>query len=83
MDVIYADLWVRMAEFKKNPASIVRTAHEKPVAVLSHNKTAFYILPPSLFEAIIEELEDRHWENLVRKRLETKDNVVMVDTDTI
>lgn len=83
MDVIYADLWVSMAEFKKNPASIVRTAHEKPVAVLSRNKTAFYILPPLLFEEILEVLEDRRWEKLVRKRLETKNNVVMMDTDTI
>ena len=65
------------------PASVVRSANEKPVAVLSHNTPAFYMLTPSLFEAILDELEDRQWENLVRKRLETKDNVVMVDLDAI
>jgi len=64
-------------------ASVVRSANEKPVAVLSHNKPAFYMLTPTLYEATLEEIENRQWENLVRKRLETKDNVVMVDLDAI
>lgn len=83
MDTIYADLSVSMTEFKKNPAGIVRSAHEKPVAVLSHNKPAFYMLPPALFEAMLEELDDRYWTEIARKRLATKGDVVMVDLDSI
>lgn len=83
MDTIFADLSVSMTEFKKNPASVVRSANKKPVAVLSHNKPAFYMLSPELFEAMLEEIDDRHLVEIARKRLATKDDVVMVDLETI
>jgi len=83
MDTIYADLSVSMTEFKKNPAKVVRSADKKPVAVLNHNKPAFYMLAPELFEALLEELDDKELVELARQRLSTKDDVVMVDIDEI
>ena len=83
MDTIYADLSVSMTEFKKNPAKIVRSADKKPVAVLNHNKPAFYMLAPELFEALLRELEDRELVELARQRLATKGDVVTVDLDEI
>ena len=41
MDAIYADYSVSMSEFKKSPAQVLRTAGEKPEAVLNHNRPAF------------------------------------------
>lgn len=49
MDTIYADYSISMSEFKKNPAQVLRTAGEKPVAVLNHNRPAFYMVTPKLF----------------------------------
>jgi len=83
MDTIYADLSVSMTEFKKNPAKIVRSADKKPVAVLSHNKPAFYMLAPELFEALLQELDDKELIELARQRLATKGDVVPVDLDEI
>lgn len=83
MDTIYADLSVSMTEFKKNPAKVVRSADKKPVAVLSHNKPAFYMLAPQVFEALLEELDDKELVEIARQRLSTKDDVVMVDIDKI
>ena len=83
MDTIYAELSVSMTEFKKNPAKIVRSADKKPVAVLNHNKPAFYMLAPELFEALLRELEDRELLELARQRLATKGDVVTVDLDEI
>ena len=83
METIYADLSVSMTEFKKNPAKIVRSADKKPVAVLSHNKPAFYMLAPALFEALLEELDDKVLVEIARQRLASKDDVVMVDIDKI
>ena len=48
MDVIYADLSVSMSSFKKSPAEVLRNAGGKPVAVLNHDRLAFYMLPPRL-----------------------------------
>ncbi|MBU2817088.1 antitoxin, partial [Acidithiobacillus ferrooxidans] len=38
MEPIYTDYSVSMTEFKRNPASILRDAGTRPVAVLNHNR---------------------------------------------
>jgi len=83
IDTIYADLSVSMSEFKKNPAQVLRTAGEKPVAILNHNRPAFYMVTPKIFEALVEALADRELTELVRHRLEQKDLAVEVDIDTV
>ncbi|MDD2558768.1 MAG: type II toxin-antitoxin system prevent-host-death family antitoxin [Desulfuromonas sp.] len=83
MDTILADYSISMTEFKKNPARIVRDAGQSPVAVLSHNKPAFYMVSPQLFEALVEELADREIEDLARNRLSQKDSAIEVDIDSI
>ena len=83
MDTIFADYSVSMSEFKKNPAQVLRTAGEKPVAVLSHNRPAFYMVTPKLFKALVEELSDRDLVELARQRLANKDTAIEVDIDSI
>ncbi len=83
MDAIYADLSISMSEFKKNPAQVLRTAGDKPVAVLNHNRPAFYMVTPKLFEALIEEMADRDLVEIARQRLSRKDTAIDVDIDRI
>jgi antitoxin StbD len=83
MDTIYADLSISMSEFKKNPAQVLRSAGEKPVAVLNHNKPAFYMVTPKIFEVFVEALIDRDLTEIVRHRLLQKDQAVEVDIDTV
>ena len=83
MDVIYADLSISMSSFKKNPAEVLRNAGERPVAVLNHNRPAFYMVTPRLFEAMVEEMGDRDLVALARERLARKDTAVEVNIDEI
>ena len=83
METIYADYSVSMSQFKKNPAEVLRSAGDEPVAVLSHNRPAFYMVAPSLFEALVEELADRDLVALARQRLSRKETAVEVDIDEI
>jgi antitoxin StbD len=83
MDAIYADYSISMTEFKKNPAQVLRAAGEKPVAVLNHNRPAFYMLTPVLFEAVVEALSDHRLVELTRQRLARKDTAIEVDIDQI
>jgi len=83
MDTIFADLSVSMSEFKKNPAEVLRNAGEKPVAVLNHNKPAFYMVTPKMFEAMLEEIADKELVNTVRTRLGSIADAVEVELDEI
>lgn len=83
MDTILADRTVSISDFKKNPAAVLRQAEQRPVAVLSHNRPAFYMIKPSLFEAIMEELADRDLHAKVTARLAEKAKAIEVDIDTV
>ncbi|NVZ10039.1 type II toxin-antitoxin system prevent-host-death family antitoxin [Allochromatium humboldtianum] len=83
MDTIYADYSISMSEFKRNPAQVLRTAGEKPVAVLNHNRPAFYMITPKLFAAMVEDLVDHDLVELVRNRLAYEDEAIEVDIDKI
>jgi antitoxin StbD len=72
-----------MSEFKKNPAAVLREAGNRPVAVLNHNRPAFYMVDPALMEAMLEALGDRELLNLVRTRMSDDAEPIEVDIDEL
>jgi len=83
MQTLLADLTVSMSDFKKNPAKVLRDAGAQPVAVLNHNKAAFYMVEPGLFEALIDELADAQMMPLLKARYAQRDQAIEVDIDSI
>jgi len=83
MEAIYSDVTISMSEFKKNPAAVLRDAKSKPVAVLNHNKAAFYMVEPALFEALLEELSDQDLHRTVLSRMGERSRAIEVDIDEI
>jgi antitoxin StbD len=83
MQTLLADLAVSMSEFKKNPAAVLREANNRPVAVLNHNKAAFYMIEPELFEAMMEEIADQDLYQKVLARMADKVNAIEVDLDDL
>ena len=83
MEAILSDLTISMSEFKKNPAAVLRDAKRRPVAVLNHNKAAFYMIEPALFEAMLEELTDQELSRTVLARMGERANAIEVDVDAI
>lgn len=59
MQTIFTELTVSMSDFKRNPAKVLREAGQKPVAVLNHNKPAFYMVDPHMFEVLMERFKER------------------------
>jgi antitoxin StbD len=57
-----------MSDFKTNPAKVLREADKRPVAVLSHNKPAFYMVDPEVFEALLDELDEARLAPIVKQR---------------
>ena len=83
MEAIFSDATVSMSEFKKNPAAVLREARNRPVAVLNHNKAAFYMIEPALFQVMLEELADRDLHRKVLERLGERARAVELDIDVI
>lgn len=83
MEVLLADIAVSMSEFKKNPAAVLREANHRPVAVLNHNRPAFYMVEPRLFEAMMDELADQDLYRKAVSRLADKARAVEVDIDEL
>ena len=85
METLLAELTVSMSDFKKNPAKILREAKAQPVAVLNHNKAAFYMVDPVLFEALIDEVEDAQLMPMLRARIASaaKGKYSEVDVDSV
>jgi len=80
---IYASTTVSMTDLRRNPSAILQDAGDSPVAVLNHNRPAFYMITPKLFEALVEELAERDLIQLTRQRLLKKDTAIEVDIDHI
>lgn len=83
MEHIFVDMMVSMSEFKKNPAAVLREANNRPVAVLNHNRAAFYMVEPHLFEAMLDEIADQEFYRKVAARLANKARAVEVDIDDL
>ncbi|MBU3696565.1 type II toxin-antitoxin system Phd/YefM family antitoxin [Dechloromonas sp.] len=54
--MVLASRSVSITELKRSPSAVIEQAGSEPVAVLNHNKPAAYLLPPHVYEAMLERL---------------------------
>lgn len=83
MESVLTNLSISISEFKKNPAKVLREAGKQPIAVLNHNKPAFYLVEPSLFEAMVEHLEDVELADLAARRVAKGEKSVRVKLEDL
>ncbi len=57
-----------ISELKANPMQVVQSAEGQALAILNHNKPAFYCVPAAMYEAIMDQLEDMELAEIVRAR---------------
>ena len=83
MESVLTNLSISISEFKKNPAKVLREAGKQPIAVLNHNKPAFYLVEPGLFEAMVDYLEDIELADVAAKRVAKGERSVRVNLDDL
>jgi len=83
MERIHSVLSVSISEFKQNPGKIVEEAGGEPVAVLNHNRPAFYTVSPELMAEIAELYDERQLATLVQSRLKSVKRAVKVSLDDL
>ncbi|MCP3020014.1 type II toxin-antitoxin system Phd/YefM family antitoxin [Cupriavidus basilensis] len=83
MENIHSLLTVSISEFKQNPSKVVEEAHGQPVAVLNHNRPAFYTVSPEFMAKMAELYDERQLESLVQMRLKSVSRAVKVNIDDL
>jgi antitoxin StbD len=58
LEHINDNLITSLSEFKARPLDLIKQAQQKPLTVLNHNKPAFVVLTPTVFDAILKALDE-------------------------
>ena len=85
MDTIHAPITVGVTELREAPARILKRAEDEdqPVAILSHNKPAGYIVSPRMMAAMLDAIAERIAEDRARSRLATLDQARRISLDDL
>jgi antitoxin StbD len=83
LESIYANKTTSITEFKKNPQSLIDAAHGEAIALLNRNKTAAYIVPPEVYERLLEMSEDLELGRFYEERKHEKTNAIEVLIDDL
>lgn len=65
---IYSNIAATISELKKNPMATITNASGEPLVILSHNKPVCYCIPPALYEAMLDIIDDMELINIVKER---------------
>ena len=82
-NVILAETTASVSELKKNPMATVAAGEGFPVAILNHNEPAFYCVPASAYEALMDKLEDMELNAIADARLKDGKPLVRVKLDEL
>lgn len=55
---LMAGMSASITDFKANPNAVIEQSKGEAIAVLKSNAPCFYAVPPDLYEAMLEALED-------------------------
>ncbi len=83
MTKILAKYTASISELKKSPSSVIEEAGNEPVAILNHNKPIAYLVPSSLYEKMMEIIDDYHLAQKVSGRINDGEETIRVDLDQL
>jgi antitoxin StbD len=76
---LFAATAASISELKLNPMKVVASGHGLPVVVLNRNAPAFYCVPASAYEAMMNRLDDIDLLSLVAERMQETSVKVRID----
>jgi antitoxin StbD len=65
---IHTNTVATISELKKNPMATILSAHGEALAILNHNKPVFYCIPPILYEAMLDAIDDMDLISIIKSR---------------
>lgn len=76
---VLTDIVASISELKANPMKVVASGEGMPVAILNRNAPAFYCVPASAYEAMMELIDDMALLEIVKQRQHEESIPVSLD----
>jgi len=83
MQPILSNYTASITELKKSPTQLLKKAGDEAVAILNHNVTSAYLVPSSLYEKMIDIIDDYYLSKEVEERLNDGEKSVRVNIDDL
>lgn len=84
MQPILANYTASITELKKSPTQLLKDAGDEAVAILNHNVASAYLVPSSLYEKMMDIIDDYHLSKIVNERLDYKEeDLIEVSIDEL
>ena len=83
MQTIQANFTASISELKKSPAQILKQAGNNVVAILNHNVPSAYLVPSTIYEKMIEIIDDYHLSKAMDAALASDEKPIKVSLDEL
>ena len=84
MQPILANYTASITELKKSPTQLLKHAGDEAVAILNHNVASAYLVPSSLYEKMMDVMDDYYLRQEVDEALKyNKDELIEVSLDDL
>ena len=83
MQPILANYTASITELKKSPTQLLKDAGDEAIAILNHNVASAYLVPASLYEKMMEVMDDYYLSKEVEERLKDNEKPIRVELDEL
>ena len=83
MQPILANYTASITELKKSPTGLLKDAGDEAVAILNHNVASAYLVPSSMFEKMMDIIDDYYLSKEVEERLKENEKPIRVELDEL
>lgn len=83
MQVVRASLSVSISDLKKSPTDIINKAGNRAVSILNHNVPTAYIVPPKLYNQMLDIIDEYELSKEVALAKKSKQKPIKVKIDEL
>ncbi len=83
MQPIFANYTASITELKKSPTKLLEDAKNEAIAILNHNVTSAYLVPATLYEKMMDIIEDYELSKVVQERKNDGEKPIRVELDDL
>ena len=83
MQPILANYTASITELKKSPTQLLKDAGDEAIAILNQNVASAYLVPASLYEKMMEVMDDYYLSKELDERLKDNEKPIRVELDEL